>query len=375
MNLNQKIFLVEVITIVLTFVGLGFGYSKEISMHKHFSVMIAVLITGFVHTIAALIKSYLKALKPDPSTKIDIVQLGNEVKEHFDEAIESISLPKSTCPVRKLTLIDFAGVQGETTIDFGKLTIFNGTSKLNKSVGEILRIFSDRKRIGRTRQPLNAKIKLYLSDNQEIIISTGPDNVKMSIGDTQVPVLSEVIKVVTIGRNFNSVVFGAPFTEARPTNVEGLSKFFCISTNEFKNCIKGIPTDSSLFDYSYEIRNDSDLYLKIRKDDGFHSLGVLSSGELHRFTLDMMIRIAKYSAKYRPTVLAIDHPKISSFDSVGWAHFLEWIDNSGLPFQVVVDMWGAPSEGNLSKAVCYNVVGTDMKVTSFRQVTWNEFKK
>ncbi|MBU3932325.1 MAG: hypothetical protein ABIK91_03645 [Pseudomonadota bacterium] len=311
-------------------------------------------------------------------------------------------------PVRKLTLIDFAGVQGEATINFGALTIFNGTSKLNRTVGELLRIFSDRERFERTRQPRSGstsnlgripitedksyvitvstkeprnfpqigKIRLSLSDSREVIICAGTDDVSMSIGDTHLPVFSAFLNVVSIGVNFHQIVFESPLSEEKPNTIGGLSRFFGISVGELKDCIKGVPSDRSVFGYSYEIQDDSELYLKISGDD-FYPLGVLSSGQQNRFVLDVAIKIALYSAKVKPTVLTIDQSRIISLDQEGWATFLEWVERRGimLPFQVVVDRNYRPSEGNLSHAMCYDVIGTDMAVTSFRQLTWNEFKK
>ena len=78
-------------------------------------------------------------------------------------------------------------------------------------------------------------------------------------------------------------------------------------------------------------------------------------------------------AKVKPTVLAINQSHIFSLDQQGWAFFLEWIENKRLPFQVVVDRIYRPSEGNLSHAMCYEAIGSDMAVTSFSQLTWNEF--
>lgn len=291
-------------------------------------------------------------------------------------------------PVRKLTLIDFAGVQGEATINFGTLTIFHGTSKLNRTIGELLRIFSDRECFVRTRQPRSGtsgdllrisvtegKIKLWLSKNKEVIVSAGANDVKMSIGDSSLPVFSEAINVISIGSNFNYIVFGPLFSDEKQNTLTGLSSYFGISIGELKECIKGVPTDTSVFGYNYEIRDDSELYLRIRENDDFYSLGMLSGGEQNRFILDMAVKIARYSAKVKPTVLAIDQSNVISFDQNGWAFFLEWVEKSMLPFQVVVDLSYRPSEGNLSHAICYDVIGTDMAVTSFKQLTWHEFKK
>jgi len=313
---------------------------------------------------------------------------------------------RASYPVRKLTLVDFAGVQGEATISFGALTIFHGTSKLNQTVGELLCIFSDREKFKQTRQPCcgatwnigripitedrsfvvsvstkeprnfppTGKIRLFLSDNKEVIICAGINHVSISIGDNCLPVFSPVINLISIEGNFRHIAFGSPLSDEKQNTMEGISNFFNISVGELKDCIKGVPTDSSVFGYSYQIRDESELYLKIRKDDGFYPLGVLSGGEQNRFVLDMAVKIARYMAKMKPTVLTIDQSHIISLDQKGWAFFLEWVERAMLPFQVVVDRSYRPSEGNLFHAMCYNVIGTDMAVTSFRKLTWNEFK-
>lgn len=108
---------------------------------------------------------------------------------------------------------------------------------------------------------------------------------------------------------------------------------------------------------------------------GFVERLLLSGGEQTRFVLDMAFRIANYSAKLKPTVLSIDQGNLISFDQSGWSYLLEWVEKAKLPFQVVVDLNYPPSEGALSHAICYDVVGTDMAVTSFKQITWTEFKK
>jgi hypothetical protein len=337
------------------------------------------------------------------------VELLRNWKKHHESATGTDFATKqdrASYPVRKLTLVDFAGVRGEATINFGALTIFYGTSKLNRTIGELLRIFSDRERFENTRQPSGGstwnyaripvtedktlvinvsrkktrsfppigKIRLCLSNGNEVIISAGTADVSMSIGDTPLPVFSSVITVISIGGDFHYTVFGSPFSEEKPNTVKGLSLFFGVSVEELKGCIKGVPTDNSVFGYNYKIHDESELYVNIGSNDDFYFLGMLSGGEQNKLVLDMAVRIATYSAKVKPTVLAIDQSHIISLDQSGWAWFLEWAERTKLPFQIVVDRNYRPSKGNLSHAMCYDVIGTDMDVTSFRQLTWNEFK-
>lgn len=287
---------------------------------------------------------------------------------------------KRSYPVRKLTLTDFTGVQDEVTINFGSLTIFRGTSKLNKSICEILDIFSDRKEFEVTRQLPHSfaqigKIKLYLSNGEEFIIIAEKDKTSIYKGDAIIPIFSPMINVVSIRNNFYHAIFDSYFSDMGSNILERLSSFFRISTGELKDCIKGVPTDYSLFGYNYEVRNDSELYLKFKNNNDFKPLGVLSSGEQNRFVLDMAIKIAKHTAKLKSTVLAIDKSHIYSLDKGGWKVFLEWADKNKLPFQVVVDNINETLEGDLSHAMCYEAIGTDMAVYSFKLLTWNKFRE
>lgn len=310
-------------------------------------------------------------------------------------------------PVRKLTIVDFAGVKGETTIDFGALTLFYGTSKLNWSIGEILEIYSDRNKFEQTRQPIsgvssriygsipvagdmklgltvstsepryftaNGKLKLYLSEGREIVVCASTDDVGIFINDAQLPVFHPFLKLIKVGKNFEKTALHHD-CEENSNDIDGISRYFEITAKEVTGCIQGLPSDISVFDYKYRIKDDSELLIKIRTNDEFYPIRVLSSGELKRFVLDMSIRIATYSAKVRPTVLTINQSHISSLDAKGWADFFEWVEKSKPPFQVVVDCCNRPSEGDLSRALCYEVLGTDMDVESFEQRTWASFKQ
>lgn len=310
-------------------------------------------------------------------------------------------------PVRKLRIANFAGVTGDITIDFGALTLFYGTSKLNQSVCDLLMTFSDREKFEQTRQPRSGvsswnygsipitdktsigmtistsepryfsetgKLQVTLSDAKNFIIRATTDDVAIFIGDAPLPVFSSVLNIVTIRKNFESVVFSRD-SEEESDDIGGLSTFFGVSVKEIRDCIQGVASDISLYNYSYKLENETSLLIKLRHDRDFSPIRVLSSGELKRFVLDMAIRVATYSSRVQPTVMTINQSYISSLDARGWADFLEWVEKSRPPFQVVADCCYRPSEGDLSRALCYDAVGTDMAVTSFDLKTWAEFQK
>jgi hypothetical protein len=310
-------------------------------------------------------------------------------------------------PVRKLRIAYFGGVTGDITIDFGALTLFYGTSKLNQSVCDLLMTFSDREKFEKTRQPRSGvsswncgsipitdktsigmtvstseprhfsetgKLQVTLSDAKNFIIRATADDVAILIGDAPLPVFSSILNVVTIRKNFESVVFSGD-SEGESDDIEGLSTFFGVSVKEIGDCIQGVASDISLYNYSYKLENETSLLIKLRHDRDFLPIRNLSSGELKRLVIDMAIRVATYSSRVRPTVMTINQSYISSLDARGWADFLEWVEKSRPPFQVVADCCYRPSEGDLSRALCYDAVGTDMAVTSFDLRTWAEFQK
>lgn len=317
------------------------------------------------------------------------------------------SQDRARYPVRRLRIIDFGGVTGDITIDFGALTLFYGTSKLNQSVCNILQIFSDRGKFEQTRQPHSGitssnygsvpitdsmhlviklstntprhfsktgKLQLTLSDARKVIIRATTEDVSIFIEDTPLPVFAPVLNIVSIRKNFESIAFSRD-SEGRSNDFEGLSEFFGVSVKEVKDCIEGVASDTSLFRYNYKIEGESSLLIRVRNNGEFAPIRVLSSGELKRFVLDMAIRVAAYSAKVRPTIMTINQSYISTLDAKGWADFLEWVEKTRPPFQVVADCCYRPSEGNLSRALCYDIAGTDMAVTSFDLKPWAEFQK
>ncbi|HLP57304.1 MAG TPA: hypothetical protein VK186_00675 [Candidatus Deferrimicrobium sp.] len=320
--------------------------------------------------------------KPENEDRYPVELLRNwkKVNESATGTDFATNQDRTYYPIRKLKLVDFAGVRGEVEINFAALTIFHGTSKLNHTIGEILKVFSNRELFECTRQtirktlPTLGKIKLTLSDEKEIIICTEIDKAMLSIGDNQLPVFSPFINIISTRSNLSQAVFGSLLSDENSNILGRLSNFFGVSINELKNSIKGTPTDNSLFGYFYKIVNDSELYIKVSDSNDFFSFEMLSGGEQNRFALDMAIRLAKYSSKVKPTVLTIDQNHLISLDNEGWALFFERIEREKMPFQVVVDLCYQPSDGNLSHAMCYEATGIDMAVTSFKQLSWDVFK-
>jgi hypothetical protein len=78
-------------------------------------------------------------------------------------------------PLRRLSITDFSGIHGEVHVDFGALTISYGTSKLNRSITEMLRIFGDRTKFEHVRQPSSGNSavasRLLIGDEQELVVT------------------------------------------------------------------------------------------------------------------------------------------------------------------------------------------------------------
>jgi len=314
---------------------------------------------------------------------------------------------RATYPVRQLILENFAGVKGDVSVKFAALTIFYGTSKLSHNIGKLLQIFSNRDLFERVCQPTSTstlelgcipvtddvslrvtaetseprifskvgKLRLTLSDDRTFIVRASNDRVDLYLDDSPVPVFSPVVNVIAFTNDYHRVIFGNSSAEKDRNTVEAVASFFGISSGELMSCIEGVPTDSSVFGYEYEIRGKSELLIKLPSWDDFRRLVLISGGESNRFVLDLAVRIASYSSKIKPTVLVIDQANIIYLDQKGWGLFLGWVERTKPSFQVVIDRVYRPSRGDLSHAICYETIGEDMAVVNFRQQTWKDFRE
>lgn len=293
-------------------------------------------------------------------------------------------------PLRQLKIVDFAGVRGQASMMFGALTLVLGSSRLSHTIGELLNLFSSHEEFRRTGQPPSeiyeeeidrislpderawvttvrydpprlftnsGRVRLKLSDNREFIITAKRTGATLSLGDSPIPVFSPAITTIVIGKPLDNSPPPLKASEQR------LARYFGMSEAELRSCVEGVPTDESLFGYGYDFNSEA-LLVRIGKS-GYQSLDSLSGGERSRVLLDLGSRVARYRAKVGPFVFLVDQHQIS-MDRQGWDHMLAWLEQTKPPFQTVVDLWQPPSKGTLSRAVCYEALGTDMEVSSFQ---------
>lgn len=301
-------------------------------------------------------------------------------------------------PLRRLTIVDFAGMRGEATLLFGALTVFLGTMKLSHTMSELLSIFGDQQQFERTSQPADGSsseyarfpvtddremvitvthdhrtftkrgaLKLLRSDGQAFLITIENSGAFLSMGAMPVPVFRPVLNTISPGKFF------VGYDESKTGGAEKkLASQFGVSVAELKRCIEEVSPDVSVFGYDYRFEE----YLKIRtpKKRDFQTVGSLSSGEQSRLLLDVAVKVATFRATVESIVLLVDQAKIL-MDPQGWACFLDWLENKKPPFQTVVDLHMAPLRGNLNRALCYEVRGEDMEVRGFALKTWNSFRR
>ena len=303
-------------------------------------------------------------------------------------------------PIRQLSIMDFAGVRGEANISFGAVTLIVGTMKLSRTIGRLLRIFSDRDTFENTRQPAGGdtfeygriplpdgrkwvittklsrrreftsvgKLRLQLSDGREFIITTERTGATLSLGDTPVPVFFPVIRTIIPGAA-NRWKLSRYADADSESDMKSLSQLFGVSLRELKASIEGVPTDKSVFHFDYAFEADKDLVVSVDPTATHLPVSSLSSGEQARLIVDLAVRLAKYSANIGSTILLLDQASIS-MDSYGWASLLEWLEREHPPFQTVVDMGLPPSTGKLRRTLCYEAEGNDMDVSKFKLKSW-----
>lgn len=307
-------------------------------------------------------------------------------------------------PLRRLDIVDFAGVRGEARLRFGALTIVAGTSKLSHTIGELIRIFSLPEVFNRTGQPSGrgsweidrfdlgdglalvatgqmnpprtfaeqGKLRLILADTRQFVMTIRNTGAALYLNDAPIPVFSPVVRTVSTGPS-NSLSADRSQGADEPAIVRG-SRYFGMTPQELRRAIEGRASDQSLFDYGYRFDDEGDLEARTGPSNPYLPVDSLSRGEQCRLILDVASRAASYAATIAPTVLLVEENDLGTLDSRGWATFLEWVEAEQPPFQTVVDLVSSPTEGELHHALCYQVVGEDMEVTALNLKTWRDFR-
>lgn len=306
-------------------------------------------------------------------------------------------------PIRRLTIVDFAGVRGEATIGFGALTLILGTNMLNQSIGDLLLVFADREMFERTRQSISGKAQLYdriplpdgrewvitvkvdpprtfrpkgrlrlqKADGRELVITTETTGATLAIGDNVVPTFRPAITAISTGKAA-SVLLSGGNCDQHHTLDDNPSGRFGMSLREWKACIQGTPTSESAFHYDYIFDGDKGLQVSLDPATEHLPFGVLSHGEKSRVIVDLAVRVATNAAKVDSCILLINQADLLIYPD-SWSTFFEWIERKRPPFQTIVDLWERPSKGMLSRALCYEANGTDMNISSFGIKTWKSF--
>lgn len=305
-------------------------------------------------------------------------------------------------PLRRLDVVNFAGVQGEVQLGFGALTILEGSSKLSHTIGDLIRMFSLSGTFNRAAQPTDGgtweldrcslpdgrelvatvrinpprtfaaqgKLRLILADARQFAITIRNTGAALFLDDVPIPVFSPVVRTISTGPRHST----GDASEDQPSIVH-VARYFGVSPQELRRAIEGRASDESLFGYDYRFVENGDLEARTRSSADYFAVTSLSRGEQCRFIIDVATRAASYAATIEPTVLLLEDRVLGTLDSRGWATFFEWVERTQPPFQTVVDLTRPPSEGELHHALCYQVVGNDMEVSAMRVTTWRDFRR
>ena len=109
MTLNGKILLIESIAIILSFVTVGLNYKNTPTGDSTAHIGILILVVGFIHVIAQLLKAYLNAHQPEPATKEDVNRAtngaANRVIDTFEETLDHPATPLVMVPYPQNTFL------------------------------------------------------------------------------------------------------------------------------------------------------------------------------------------------------------------------------------------------------------------------------
>jgi len=90
MTLNGKILLIDSIAIILSFVLVGLNYKNALNGNGSAQIWTFIFGVSFVVAIAHLVKAYLNAHQPEPSTQGDVDRAENGIKTHTTKAKDEI---------------------------------------------------------------------------------------------------------------------------------------------------------------------------------------------------------------------------------------------------------------------------------------------
>lgn len=91
MTLNSKILILDSIAIIASFVIAGLNYKKALTGNGSAQILTLIFGVSFVLAIAHLIKAYLNAHQPGPSTKGDVDRAENGIKTHITKTQNEIT--------------------------------------------------------------------------------------------------------------------------------------------------------------------------------------------------------------------------------------------------------------------------------------------
>jgi hypothetical protein len=111
-----------------------------------------------------------------------------------------------------------------------------------------------------------------------------------------------------------------------------------------------------------ELRDD-EICAKSVQNSPLLPLEGLSSGEQDRFTLEIFLQLARFSAITTPTVLILDQSRFPSLDKAGLNYLLRSLSREELPFQVVVSLYSWPADLDWSCWRVWSLKGASLSDT------------
>lgn len=118
--------------------------------------------------------------------------------------------------------------------------------------------------------------------------------------------------------------------------IYGLARYFRLSKDEFATVISAMATERKYFIHDIRLsedRKDLEVNYGFTMDRGYHSFHSYSGGEKQRIILEICIRIASFYARFKPTILLIEHTSFGTIDIAGINHLLKILREEKLGFQ------------------------------------------
>ncbi|WP_338769540.1 ATP-binding cassette domain-containing protein [Bernardetia sp. ABR2-2B] len=172
-----------------------------------------------------------------------------------------------------------------------------------------------------------------VSSKYRVIVNSN-SRIEYEVDEVETPILDSPVKTLYLEEKFMAYVNNS-YDFKSITTAKKISKFFNLKKSELISLLYSIRNKRKYFIHDLEITNSKELEFKIKNSAPFLPLANLSGGESVKVCLEIILQLAIYFSKFRPTILLIEKGVIHSLDTDGIKYLMKIIVEENFLFQFI----------------------------------------